>query len=243
MIMEKKFLKSSLSSIEFFLNPMIFGNEELASQIQDHLSTGDLVVIRNALHEGFAHRMFTYLDECSDWKLYEGYHEHFQYHHHNIYDEKLFSPDLNLCRDIFGSDSTKSLIQRLSGRDCSGETVLSASLYLPGDYSLPHNDFLGNKDDHRQVAFVWQLTRNWQSKWGGEFFWCRKNRFVTPCFNTLLLFSVRRDSLHFVTQVSPEAMEKRLTISGWWTGKMSLEQERVAIRDQSGAEDPLIEFI
>jgi Rps23 Pro-64 3,4-dihydroxylase Tpa1-like proline 4-hydroxylase len=238
--MEKELVKRTVNSIEFFLNPKIFGNGELERQISDHLIKGDLIVIRDALQTAFAERMFACLDQFSDWKVYEGYEQHFHYHHHNIYDDKLFPPDLLWCREIFGSDSSKQFIQRLAQRDCAGDITLSASLYLPGDHSLPHDDFLGHKDQHRQVAFVWHLTRLWQSEWGGEFFWCRKNRYVSPSFNSLVLFRVQPTNMHFVTAVSRHAQGKRLAISGWWTGKMESERDET---DQSTEERQLVEIV
>ncbi len=241
--MKKELLQRTINSIEFFLNPKISSNSELERQIRDHLINGDLVVIRDALQEGFAERMFACLDRFSDWRVYEGYEEHFHYHHHNIYDDKLFPPDLLWCREIVRSDATKNFIQRLSQRECAGETIFSASLYLPGDHSLPHDDFLGHRDEHRQVAFVWHLTKHWQSAWGGEFFWCRKNRYVSPSFNTLLLFRVQPTIMHFVTNVSPYAQGKRLAISGWWTGKMESEHDETTADDQRNEEKRLVEII
>ena len=70
----------------------------------------------------------------------------------------------------------------------------------------------------RQLAFVWHLAKEWRPEWGGAFYWCPKASYMPPAFNTLYLFNVRPESIHFVTQVSPYAQGKRLTINGWWTG-------------------------
>ncbi len=70
----------------------------------------------------------------------------------------------------------------------------------------------------RQLAFVWHLAKDWRSEWGGAFYWCPKASYMPPAFNTLYLFNVGPESTHFVTQVSPYAQGKRLTINGWWTG-------------------------
>lgn len=207
-----------ITSLEFFLQRPVFANEDSKRQISDHLRTGGLVLIRDALQEAVALKMFACLDQYSDWKVYESYKTEFHYHHHNIYEGQPHPADLIWCRNIFASEPTKSLIQSLSQRDCSGDTVLSASLYLPGDHSLPHNDLLANQNALRQVAFIWHLTREWQPTWGGDLFWCPTNRYLTPSFNTLILFNVTPDSFHHVTQVSPYATSKRLAISGWWTG-------------------------
>lgn len=217
-------LSSMVSSLEFFLNPKVFEDDELKRQINDHLTNGNLVVIKDALKKPVAEKMFACLDQFSNWKVYEDYSAEFHYHHHNIYpDNALWPPDLTWCHEIFGSESTRALIQKLSGRDCTGHTVLSASLYLPGDHSLPHNDFIGQEGAHRQVAFVWHLTKNWQANWGGDLYWCKKNRYISPSFNTLILFNVGDDSAHLVTTVSPYARSKRLAISGWWTSKNPVE--------------------
>ena len=219
--MEKDGLEGVLCSIETYLNPEIFGDEELVRQIGKHLVDGKLVLIRKALREAFAERLFTCLDQFSDWGIYEKYEEHFHYHHHNLYDARLYPPDLMWCSEVFRSDLTKKFMQRLSQRDCGGEAQFSASWYLPGDHSLPHSDLTAWNGEHRQVAFIWHLTKNWRPTWGGDLFWCPKNRYIPPSFNTLLLFNVGKDSLHFVTQVSPFAQAKRLAINGWWTGKAS----------------------
>lgn len=237
----KRDLDGVLNSIEFFLNPEVFAEEKLVDEISDQLADGRLIVIRNAFQDAFAEHMFACLDQFREWKLYEDYQPHFHFHHHNIYDESLFPAELSHCRDVFRSEATKSFVQRLSRRDCSGETSFSASLYLPGDHSLPHNDFLMRDGQPRQVAFVWHLTKEWREDWGGEFFWCEKNRSVLPAFNTLLLFNVSLSSAHLVTLVSPHAKGKRLAISGWWHGQAGSAAETAAEGVDQG--ETLVEFI
>ena len=94
-------------------------------------------------------------------------------------------------------------------------------MYLPGDHSLPHRDFGGN----RSVAFVWHLTRQWQSEWGGHLYWCPSGTSIAPLFNCLILFNVAASSLHLVTAVSPYARGKRLAVSGWWTSLAQLDDD------------------
>jgi hypothetical protein len=216
----KETAKDVISSLELYLNPDVFRREEALRSAREALAGGRLVVIRNAMREAFAERMFQCLDAASDWRVYEKYQDHFHYHHHNLFERKLFPTDLAWCGAIFASEPTRNFMQRLSGRDCSGETDVSASWYLPGDHSLPHSDYVENGDgDTRQLAFVWHLTRNWHPTWGGDFFWCPASRYLSPTFNTLLLFTVGWESYHFVTHVSPYARSKRLAVNGWWTGK------------------------
>ncbi len=236
-------LGQMLTSLEFVANPHILGNEVSKRQISHHLANGGLVLIRDALLESVAERMFACLDQFSAWQVFEDYQTNFHYHHHNIYDGALYPPDLEWCRGIFGSELTKSLMQTLSQRDCSGETVFSASWYLPGDYSLPHDDLPGDEGAYRQVAFVWHLSKSWQPHWGGDLFWCQKNRYITPSFNSLILFNVSPKNSHHVTQVSPFAAAKRLAISGWWTSRT---ENQVGPGDEvagSTGEQELLELI
>ena len=240
---KNELLGRMLTSLEFVLNPRVLANEASKRQISDHLTNGGLVMIRDALQETVAVRIFECLDQFSDWKVYEDYRTKFHYHHHNIYEHSLYPPDLNWCREIFNSELTKRLIQTLSHRDCTGETIFSASLYLPGDYSLPHDDLPGDEGAYRQVAFIWHLSRNWQPHWGGDLFWCRKNRYITPSFNSLILFNVSTESSHHVTQVSPFAAAKRLAISGWWTSKSENQEGFSEDLDRGKGEQKLLELI
>ncbi len=214
---KKELFGRMVDSLQFFLNPEIIESEDNKRRISAHLANGDLVVLRKALQEPVAEKMFACLDQASNWKVYEDYSDHFHYHHHNLYEDAEYPEDLQWCRGIFQSDETKSLMGDLSQRDCSGPAVFSASWYLPGDHSLPHNDVFDAPGSARQVAYVWHLTKDWQPNWGGDLFWCRRNRYVAPSFNTLILFNVGPDSYHHVTTVSPYATSKRLAISGWWT--------------------------
>jgi Rps23 Pro-64 3,4-dihydroxylase Tpa1-like proline 4-hydroxylase len=224
------------------MNPDVFRSQGALRRISEALVAGKLIVIRNAAKETFAEKMFQCLDSFSDWRVHEGYEEHFHYHHHNIYDKTLYPPELTWCNTIFASEATKSFMQGLSQRDCSGETNFSASWYLPGDHSLPHNDYVTTgENSSRQVAFVWHLAKNWRSTWGGAFYWCPEDRYVTPVFNTLSLFTVGENSNHFVTHVSPYAQSKRLSINGWWTGKKDLGA--VAARRQKSHDDDMVEIL
>ena len=204
-------------SIEMYLRPSL--QTPAMREVGTRLAAGGLVVIREAFEPAFAERMYHSLDSCTTWQVYEEYEEHFHFHHHNLYKVNEYPPDLVWCDKVFDSAATKAWAPRLSGRPCIGPTAFSASWYLPGDHSLPHNDAVASDaDNKRQVAFVWHLSKNWRSEWGGALFWCPKALYLSPVFNTLLLFNVGPNTSHFVTQVSPYAQGKRLTINGWWTG-------------------------
>ena len=160
-------------SIETYLHPSLRGPGSAMEEAGARLAAGRLVAIREAFEPAFAEQMHHSLDACTTWRVYEKYEEHFHYHHHNLYE---CPPDLAWCDKVFSSAATKAWVTRLSGRLCMGPTEFSASWYLPGDHSLPHNDAIASGDDaRRQVAFIWHLAKDWQSEWGGALFWCRRH--------------------------------------------------------------------
>ena len=206
-------------ALDTYLNPALTNEGGALDVAGRALAAGRLVVIRDALHAGFAERLYRALDTCATWRAYEGFEDDFHYHHHNLYDEREYPPDLAWCQRIFGSAETRALATRLSGRNCEGPTTFSASWYLPGDHSLPHTDAVARSATaNRQVAFVWHLAKDWRREWGGALYWCPESRYLPPRFNSLVLFNVGPDTSHFVTHVSPYAQGKRLTVNGWWTG-------------------------
>jgi thioredoxin 1 len=209
-------------SIEDFLRPALRGPGSPLKDAIPRLAAGNLVVVRDAFEPAFAERMHRSLAECSTWRVHENYAERFSYYHHNVYHPEDFPPDLAWCASVFDSSRSKAWATRLSGRTCLGPTSISASWYLPGDHSLPHTDNVTTGAHYiRQLAFVWHLARDWRPEWGGAFYWCPTASYMPPAFNTLYLFNVGPDSSHFVTQVSPYAQGRRLTINGWWTGPVA----------------------
>ena len=211
--------EASPLSIETYLRASLRGPGSALKDVSRRLAAGALVTIRDAFEPDFAERMYRSLDSCNTWRAHENYAERFSYYHHNVYHPEDFPPDVAWCWKVFDSSGSKAWATRLSGRTCLGPTSMSASWYLPGDHSLPHTDNVTTGDHYiRQLAFVWHLAKEWRSEWGGAFYWCPKACYMPPAFNTLYLFNVSSESSHFVTQVSPYAVGKRLTINGWWTG-------------------------
>jgi Rps23 Pro-64 3,4-dihydroxylase Tpa1-like proline 4-hydroxylase len=190
-----------------------YRSDAALAAIGHHLSTGRCLVLNNAFQADFAERMYASLDETSSWLVNEDFSiESFSYHHHNIFEQHLFTHEMRLCADMLGSEPTKKIMGRLSNRDCSGEPAFGAGLYLPGDYSLPHND----ENGLRSVTFIWYLTKGWDALWGGQLHWCPTWQMVQPDFNTLVLFDVSATTRHFVAQVRPTAKGRRYTINAWW---------------------------
>lgn len=212
-------LIKSVLSLAMILRPGVLSDH--GTEIGDALSAGGGVILENAIKETYAERVWSALDKSEGWRPYEGSTRDFHFHHHNLYDESAFPQLLNECKMFFESGPTKSLIGDLSGRDCSAPIEFAASWYMPGDFSLPHDDCVsarGGDTAYRQVAFLWHLTKDWDRSWGGHLYWGPSQKMFAPRFNSLILFGVHPGQMHFVAPVAGRATGKRLTINGWWNG-------------------------
>jgi hypothetical protein len=201
-------------SIEEVLRPGLFGDAGLRERLRNETTSGRMCVIRDAFAPGFAAGVAGALETSTAWQPNQDFSQpFFHYSHHNIYDPQQFTGDLLRCYDIFGSPASKRAMGEIFGVDCGGALNFGASVYLPGDYSLPHDDRLGP----RSLAYVWHLSRDWDPRWGGHLYWAPTMTYLKPTFNTLIVFPVSRRSWHFVCPVSPYAKSRRLTVNGWWT--------------------------
>jgi hypothetical protein len=201
-------------SIATVLRPGLLDRPGLKARLREETTSGRMCVIRNAFAQEFADGIARALETTTEWKPYEDFKQpYFHYTHHNLYESARFGGELRRCHDIFGSRPTRDLMGELFNVDCGGEVQFGASLYLPGDYSLPHDDRYGP----RSLAFVWHLARNWDPSWGGHLYWAPTMTYLKPTFNTLTIFPVSKRSWHFVCPVSPYAKSQRLTVNGWWT--------------------------
>jgi Rps23 Pro-64 3,4-dihydroxylase Tpa1-like proline 4-hydroxylase len=132
------------------------------------------------------------------------------------------APSLLRVRDALYSESTRRLVERITGCGSIGDTVdCSANVYMRGGHLLCHDDVIGN----RLVSFVLYLVdEDWSESDGGAFelfpvvdgepspIPCHK---VDCKWNSLLLFKVEPGkSHHAVAEVLGE--KPRLTISGWY---------------------------
>jgi Rps23 Pro-64 3,4-dihydroxylase Tpa1-like proline 4-hydroxylase len=208
-------LDGTMWSIRSILAQEIESDRESWAQASRQVQSGGLVAIQSAIRKDVADVMHNSLASSSQWRVYEGVHPFFFYHHHNIYDIEDMSPTMLIMSMIFSSRETIKWASEFVGADCSGPVQQSASWYMPGDHSTPHSDSaLG-----RQLAFVWHLTSEWEPAWGGHLVWLPGDRILPVSYNTLHLFDTRKSGRHFVMQVSPRARAKRLCWNGWWTNR------------------------
>jgi hypothetical protein len=194
------------------LNPAVW-TPTVERKVKKRLHQGAACVLRDAFLPSFARRLAEALESTDAWRPGEVMAPFFGYKLHLIENPALFPPELAEAERVLGNDGSRRYVEELSGANCRGPISLTASLYLPGDYSLPHMD----RSADRSLTFLWYLTRRWSSSWGGQLFWCPTGQFFMPTFNTLILFRTSNLAPHLVCPVSPKATGRRLTVNGWWT--------------------------
>lgn len=91
-----------------------------------------------------------------------------------------------------------------------------ATRYLPGHFLTVHDDEVASEG--RVLAYVINLSRDWQADWGGLLQFIGSSGEVVqsflPRYNSLSLFHVPQQ--HSVSLVSPWAAAPRLAITGWF---------------------------
>jgi len=211
-LLEKK-RPAELSSLFDLLNPSLQDPEFLA-HVGRLIADNRAVVLPNAVQAEMAGELHRALDTSRAWSIHSYFNEerpYFQFKHCGLYDSAT-PPELRKLGCILDSTATKSQLSDITGCDCRGTFQIGAAGYNSGDYSFPHNDDGGL----RSVSFLWYLSKGWRPEWGGQFVWCPTGAMITPEYNTIVLFKVSPSSLHFVTQVSHNARDRRLAIVGFW---------------------------
>lgn len=202
-------------SILELLAPDLRANRGLVTRVGDEIAAGRAVVLPDAFDRGLAQRMRTALDASQAWSLRlqsTPDRPYFQYRHFGIYELANLPADVRALEQILCSPATRTDLRTLTGCDCDGPFDFGAAAYHTGDFSYPHNDCNGR----RSLSFIWYLTDDWRPEWGGQFVWCPTGAMVNPAFNTLIIFQVTEQSLHFVTRISHLARARRLSITGFW---------------------------
>lgn len=194
-----------------YLNPSL--TDDALQTIAEQLSDGMVVVIRNAMDPLFAEAVYRDLYDA-EYAVDQDYHASgSHYHFHRL--KQRNTDTLNRTFALFNATDTKKWMSEMSNRDCMGDSTVRGEYYANGDHSLPTTDFIYQ----RTVAFDWHLSRDWKPEWGGALYWCQEasqHAYIHQSFNTLVLYSVTKDTSHFVTPVTDQATEKRLSLSGWW---------------------------
>lgn len=119
---------------------------------------------------------------------------------------------------FFNSDYFVKKMSFLTSKELSKSNEIFASYYQSGDFLSKHSDDISD----RKIAFVYQLTKNWDATYGGNLHfldsdWNNIEKVLVPEYNSLYLFDVtNRNTPHFVSHIAPSIQEKRLAITGWY---------------------------
>jgi len=123
-------------------------------------------------------------------------------------------PELSAFTRWMSAGAARDRLRQLTGVDAIDFADGQATAYAPGDFLTGHTDEVPGK--HRHAAYVFGLTPQWRTEWGGLLLFHEERGAVTgmsPGFNTLDVFAVPQ--LHSVSRVAPEAAYRRYAITGW----------------------------
>jgi hypothetical protein len=219
-ILSTERIEASDAPLQTILNAEIFRDPRLLPTIGREIENGRAVVIAQAFEPDLARRVHAALEQSTSWKPYEGHTPFFQFRHHNHYGWSNLPPEVRECARVLDGMPAKLLLSVFTGADCRGPLSIGASMYLPGDYSLPHNDVIGT----RSVAYIWYLTKDWSPEWGGQFVPNGRDR--EP-----ILQHADRVQGHRRARLASRVWV-RLSVNGWWTGVAKASGESAEARDQ-----------
>lgn len=121
--------------------------------------------------------------------------------------------------ELINSPPFLSLLRIITGIHDIVKADAQATRYIPGNFLTKHNDIADNQN--RKIAYVLNLTKDWQADWGGLLQFMDDSGMITdtyaPVFNSLSLFRV--PMWHHVSYVSPFATHARYAITGWGIGE------------------------
>ena len=123
---------------------------------------------------------------------------------------------LHAVLDFLNSPEFLFFARRISGEPMINAVSAQATRYCSGQFLTRHQDEEVQKN--RVCAYVINLSKNWDSDWGGLLqFHNEQNHLIetfVPYWNHLSLFRVPQS--HTVSLVAPWANEERLAITGWF---------------------------
>lgn len=124
---------------------------------------------------------------------------------------------LNAFAQFLSSAEVLSFLRVVTGADDISFADAQATAYGPRHFLTTHDDEAPKQE--RRVAYVFNLTKQWQADWGGLLTFHDDSKIVeamVPAFNALNLFAVPQP--HSVSFVVPFAPRRRISVTGWLRG-------------------------
>lgn len=124
---------------------------------------------------------------------------------------------VNALMAIVSGPVFRNYLQVLCAEPALHLNLVRATRYRPGHFLSRHDDKIRLAGKTRALAFVLNLSRDWQADWGGLLLFenaaHQATQVMHPLWNSLSVFRVPQT--HSVTQVAPWAQGSRLALSGW----------------------------
>jgi SM-20-related protein len=123
---------------------------------------------------------------------------------------------LHRVLEFLNSPQFIAFARQLTGEPRIRRVSAQATRFLGGQFLRKHEDL--DEDEGRLLAYVINLSEDWQADWGGLLQFLGPDGGVIdtflPRFNSLSLFRV--PAPHIVSMVCPWADRPRLSITGWF---------------------------
>lgn len=188
-----------------------FRNSSLRAALGKQVRSGGLAQIRGFLDPDLARALHAEL-KAANYSRAQGYSRFYQFQFDILREfdnngrrvARLFQTLTNWAAELLGVQPSYF-----------DDTICHATRYGPGDYTMVHSDFLGN----RRLSYVLHLTDDWNVEDGGDLVFLNPLFHVHPGFNVMTVFLTTDVSWHFV---SPVHRNDRLAFSGWFTSPLPL---------------------
>ena len=120
---------------------------------------------------------------------------------------------VNTFREFLKSDQFFDFARTVTGMPELRNIEILAARYTGGDFLMMHDD---TQKAERRVAFVFNLSKDWNVDWGGLTHFLDHDGGVTdtyvPTYNSLVIFAIPVP--HLVSYVMPFAPRPRYSITG-----------------------------
>lgn len=115
--------------------------------------------------------------------------------------------------DFLNTPAFLTFAGKVTGNNKLVRATAQATCFRAGHFLNFHTDY----DDGKKIAYVLNLSQDWQAEWGGLLQFADRPGVLTDCFlpnfNSLSMFAVPQ--WHAVSFVTPFAGNARYAVSGW----------------------------
>ena len=129
-------------------------------------------------------------------------------------------PLLERCLEFLNSEPMLDLVRAVTDEPTIIKADAQATAYAPGQFLRQHVD-QSREGETWLVAYVLNLTHEWDPDWGGYLQLYDEQgdvrRALKPRFNVMNLLKVPQP--HSVTMVAPFAAARRYAITGWFRSR------------------------